>query len=278
MNLGAQKKKAEVYERAEQQLDRLETMILMAIDANPTVDERYERYGLVELVDISASIRTENRAPDRFYTFDATSSDRIFTTDYRLLANHPSEIIGSGTESMVMTNDGIIKWLAYFPTRKPKIGVATLGKADKWFEVHYMDGTTSGWNGYQKRYAAITKDGAPLSVKFMGQKQGLHDSKKDKIILHCSLIEDAHRSTAFLATASSGKTAVFPVGIDGYKDFFSLRDAPRDTPTKRLNPILHWVRRHLRRQETDAPVEVRKHLRGTETVTIGGMTATISPN
>jgi len=270
---------AEVKEQAEEQLDRLETMILMAIDAVATVDSKPEKAGLIELVDVSTVVKTENRSPDRFYTFDAADRNRIFTTDYRLLANHPSEIIGSGVESMVMTENGTIKWLGYFPTRKPRLGVATIGKADKWFEEHYMEGSAfSGWGRYFKRYAAITKEGAPLSVKIMGQKQGIFDPKKEKIIIHCSLVEDAHRQTAFLATASAGKTAVFPVGIDGYKEFFSLRDAPRQTPTKRLNPILHWVRRHIRRPDADRPIEVKKHLRGTETVSIGGMTATISPN
>lgn len=268
----------------EKALDEVETMLLFAIDSSPSIDMRWYPLGKLK-IETSAikKFKFPDRAPNKFFTFDVCDKDRIYTRDYRLLLNHPSEIINDGIETMILnTDNNTMTWTGTFPTRKPNRDFIAIGKADKWYEAHTLTGSANkGWNSYIKGYAAIDKNGKPLIIKALGNFANIPNHMLDDSlvpILQCSIAEDAGRANSFKATVSEHASVIFPIGIDGYKDFFALREAPRNTPTKRLNPILHWVKKHLRQSKDQGSIEVKKYLRGTETVTIGGLTATISPN
>lgn len=268
----------------EKKLDQIETMLLFALESPPPKNTSWRRDGVLGMEKSAISaFRFPDRFPEKFYTFDACDNDRLYTIDYECLLNHPSDIVGHGIEIMTIgEDDGVIKWTGTFPTRKPDRGFVALGHADKWYGVCSLIGNAnSGWIDYYKAYAAIDKNGRPLLVKGLGlhrQDPASLRSNSLQIILQCSMAEDASRANAFKAMVTDHASVMFPIGMDGYKDFFALRDAPRNTPTKRLNPILHWVKKHLRQSKNKDSIEVKKHLRGVETVTIGGLTATISPN
>lgn len=264
----------------EQALDKLETLILFSIERPSIIDKKIRQQGLWDVIDASSYVKFDNRRPNRFYTFGITENDRLYTTDHNLLINHAADIIGDGAETMCISrNDNLVKWMGFYPTRPPLRNFVSIGKADKWYEMHYMSGNVKqGWTNYQKYYAALNKDGKSIPVKMISSKQIWSQYDVDQIIMACSIIEDAHRINSFTATASLDATAIFPVSLEGYKDFFKLREAPRNTPTGRLNPILHWVKKYIRQCKNDKLVEVKKYLRGTESVTIDGMTATLSPN
>ena len=267
----------------EQALDKIETLLLLALEKRPAIKNNWFIDGLKECKDAIKCYKFPHRTPNKFYTFDALDNDRLFTPDYDLLISHPYDIVGNGLEVLHVSDDtGIAKWMGFFPTTKPKTGFVAIGTADQWYEMHYMHGNVNhGWVDYAKSYTAIDRKGCPLLIKPLNfGKQTLKDMKEEsiQIILACSIAEDAHRKNAFRATVSDFAMAIFPIGLEGYKEFFALRDAPRNTPTGKLNPILHWVKKHIRQTKTGKVVDVSKHLKGTESVTIGGLTATLSPN
>jgi hypothetical protein len=64
----------------------------------------------------------------------------------------------------------------------------------------------------------------------------------------------------------------------GVKEFWKLRDVPHGS--KRRSALLHWVNDHWRKTRNDPDVEayVRKHLRGSEELTQGNLSAIITPS
>lgn len=76
----------------------------------------------------------------------------------------------------------------------------------------------------------------------------------------------------------AGKQLFFPATERAVKDLARLREAPRTTPSGRLNPLLHWVTEHLRRvgqREQERFIPVSEHLRGTERFVIDDYAAEI---
>lgn len=64
----------------------------------------------------------------------------------------------------------------------------------------------------------------------------------------------------------------------GVKEFWKLRDIPEGK--KRRSALLHWVESHFRKTRVDPDVEsyVRKHMRGSEDLTMGKFCAKITPS
>jgi hypothetical protein len=64
----------------------------------------------------------------------------------------------------------------------------------------------------------------------------------------------------------------------GVKEFWKLRDIPAGK--KRRDALLHWVNDHWRKKRNDPDVEhyVRKHLRGSESITYKSFSAKIIPS
>lgn len=267
---------------AESALDKIETLLLFGLDKAETIKPKWEKdshvYNARSAIDL---FRFDDRWPNRSYSFDPMDLSREFTADRELLLAHPSEIIGSGAETMFLNSEnGCVKWMRIEPCRKPERGFAAIGRADKWYAAHYRFGSSAeGWKDYIKGYTAISKNGAPLLVKNMQCSKGIDLRKdSDQIIMMCSIIEDAHRTDSFLVSTKIESELLFPVGYDSYRSFFDLRDAPKNTPTGRRNPIVHWVASHLRETKSGANTEVKRHLRGVCEVEIDGIRATITPN
>jgi len=265
-------------------LDDLETLLLFAMEAPENTDTKWRRTGR-DVFSRSAidQYRFDDRTPQSAYTFDLMDEGRIFTLDHNDLLAHPSEIIGDGAECMIVDhNNNLVKWSRIEPCRKPARGFAPIGKADKWYAVHMRNGDPqNGWTDYIKGYNAIAKDGKQIPIKWMNANRfDAYDLQRnaDQIIMMCSIIEDAHRFGAFLASTRVTSEILFPVGYDSYRDFFSLRDAPRNTPSGKRNPILHWVTSHIRKTQSGKEAHVKQHLRGVADVEIDGIKARITPN
>jgi hypothetical protein len=265
-------------------IDDLETLVLFAIDPPSKINVRWENTNnLVQAKSALQCYRFDDAEPRLAYTFDLLDDGRLFTTDHRMLINHPSDIIGDGAETIMFDYNGnVVKWMKIEPCKKPSRGFVTIGKADKWYAVHFRAGNPKqGWSDYIKGYSAINKDGKQIPVKWMQENRyDCYDRKResDQIILVCSIIEDAHRAGAFLVSAKLGSEIRFPVRYDDYIDFFKLREAPRNTPTGKRNPILHWVASHIRKTQKGKEAHVKKHMRGVSEVEIDGITARITPN
>lgn len=226
--------------------------------------------------------------PKHSYTFDARSGadDRIYTADLSQIVVDPERAIGSRLETMILCDDGMLKWGCIVPMPAPRGGVlrAATNRRASWFCIHHRKiGSDGRQIDYVKRpLALVDGDVVPLLYKDWGvnnfKPAADREEMRVQLALALSVHEDCLREGAYLATVEEGVRLSFPVSAAAYKDFFALRDGPHSTPTGRKNPILHWCRKHMRKVDADpAPVEVQRHTRGTETLTIGPMTLTIQP-
>ena len=77
-----------------------------------------------------------------------------------------------------------------------------------------------------------------------------------------------------IAEASFGSSILFPVGMDAYKEFFSIREAPRKTATGRKNPILHFCQKYVK----GTGKKVEGHWKGTDTIYVDGLGLRIHPS
>lgn len=264
--------------KSEDSIDALETLLIMALEKPKEISLSWHRDGLGESRSAIDMFPFDDAMPSCAYTFDAADDDRIFGDSLDYLIHHPADTIGTGKE-VYFIDDNTIKWSLIEPTRRPAKGFACLGRADKWYAAHYrLASTVNGWFDYVKAYLAIDAKGNPLPVKFMQQKNWKVEHDLIQIHMMCSLIEDAHRAGAVLASVSDQAEIRFPIGGDAYKEFFSLRDGPRETPTGKRNPIIHWVSRHIRKTQTGGFSDVKQHLRGRHEVTINGIHASVEFN
>lgn len=268
----------------ESAFDELETLLIFGMEKPKPETIKWEIVDRFHKAKPAIQLfKFDDREPNSSYTFQFGNNEREFTTDYNLLINHPSEIIGDGKETMfLLPENNQIKWMRIEPCRKPAKGFAPIGSADKWYGVNYRLGNANtGWHTHIKGYTAIAKTGKPVAIKMMqeGSRNNL-ESKNDseQIILMCSIVEDAHRSNSFLVSTKIDSEILFPVGYESYIDFFRFRDGPRNTPTGRKNPIIHWVAKHMRQKNNGGNATVKRHLRGIAELNINGVTARITPN
>lgn len=221
--------------------------------------------------------------PREAYAFDgAASAERDYAAHADYLVVDPRTAIGSGIETMMLCEDGKLKWCKVMPMPKPKGLVAITNKPYGWYVFHYRYITEGEPDFYVKRPFALCDDGSIPLLKALGAAEGYKPAReREEISLQLALVlsvfEDAHRAGSFLASVEEHVRLRFPVGQDAYKKFLILRDGPRDTPTGRKNPILHWCREHIRSTSTGF-AEVETHLRGVEEVRVGPMRLTIEPN
>lgn len=264
-------------------LDQLETMLLMALESAPVERGETEvaRIGGASLFKSDAGVLLPFplRTPKSAYTFELDSEDRLYTYDPTQLLRHPCEIIGEGVEFMAFNGAETLTWGGVYPMRVRPRRVAAIGKPAYWFEYHYRRGTVAnGWYQSAKRVCALTKSGAPVPVKIMQSAEPPSTVDAVSTLLACSILEDAHRANAILATVSSGVEIKFPVEYAAALDLFKLRDEPRNTPTRRRNPLVHWCAKHMRARPGGGESEVRRHLRGITELSIDGITVSLSPN
>ncbi|MFM7010973.1 MAG: hypothetical protein ACKO0Z_16900 [Betaproteobacteria bacterium] len=262
--------------------DKLETLILLALDANhdQTDVARIETKGRRtdghwEIRDQGQLLKFDVMKPKSAYTFDMVDKTRIFaaTTDY--LVRHPAETFGYEAETVVF-GGGLLKWRGFRLLRKPPKGAACLGKASHWYEMHERLVSPDGRGEYVKRLAALDSKGRPLPTLMQGH---IVCGPKDEgvvLVMCASLIEDAHRANTMLAEVKDATGIKFPVPIDDYKHVFAERDGQMNGARRKA--IVHWVARHLRHSTRGKEFAVNKHTRGVQEFTIDGLRIRLTPN
>lgn len=264
----------------EEVTDQLETLILMALDANhDDALTRTEARGLTEgyweVSDQGKLLPFDAMRPASSYTFDMADTSRIFATTPDYLVTHPSEILGDEAET-IMVGGGLLKWYGYRRLRRPPRGVSYLGKPTHWYEMHGRIVAQTGSGEYIKRLVALDARGNPLLVRMQGHVVAAPPREGESLILSASLIEDAHRANTMLAAVKDATEIKFPVPLDDYKDVFAERDGPMNGARRKT--IVHWVARHLRHSTRGKEFAVKKHTRGVQEFTIDGLRIRLTPN
>lgn len=262
----------------QQVTDNLETMILMAMDANVEKIGQVDhyRYGKkVTGIDPGEALGVETMMPHSAYTWDMVDSDRLVATTVNGLVNHPFEIIGDQTETILLLGDAI-RWFGLRRISRPPRGVCCAGKASFWYELHSRIVRVDGFNVYQKRIVPLSYRGIPIPAMFKGcvMCSPLHEGKA--LIQCASAIEDAHRANTMLAAVKDATEIKFPVPIADYKTTFAEREGPMNG--SRRKAILHWVSKHLRNSTRGKEHAVKRYTRGVQEFTIDGLRIRLSPN
>ena len=261
--------------------DKLETLILMALDANhghsvPGTIRREKSTGAVqELHDQGELLDFDEMRPSTAYTFDMADKERIFTTSTDYLVTHPADVLGDEAE-VVMIGDGMLKWRGYRRLRRAPKGVACLGRATHWYEMHMRFVTGNGAGEYYKRVVPISRDGKPLLAQAQGHNVCTPNLEGEMLVLCASVIEDAHRANTILAAVRDATEIKFPVPLDDYKDVFAERDGPMNGARRKA--IVHWVAQHLRHSTRGKEFAVKKHTRGVQEFIIDGLRIRLTPN
>lgn len=266
----------------EEVTDKLETLILMALDANHDqttatgITRRVRAHGGVqELFDQGDLLSIDEMRPASAYTFDMADKDRIFATTVDYLIAHPADVLGDEAE-VVMLDGDMMKWRGYRRMRRAPKGVACLGRATHWYEMHFRYVTGSGAGEYYKRVVPIDRHGKPLLAQAQGHNVCAPNEEGQMLVLCASVIEDAHRANTMLATVKDATEIKFPVPLDDYRDVFAERDGPMNGARRKA--IVHWVARHLRHSTRGMEFAVKKHIRGVQEFTIDGLRIRLTPN
>ena len=261
--------------------DQLETLVLMALDANHENSfTRNEKLGSCdgywEIRDQGRLLSFDAMHPRSSYTFDATDRTRIFAVTPGYLMTHAAETLGDEAEILMLDGNGLLKWYGFRKLRKPPRDVSTIGKPTHWYEAHFRAVTQNGSGEYVKRLVALDRAGKPLPVWISGHCVCAPKVEGASLILTASVIEDAHRTNTMLAALKDATEIKFPVPIDDYKDIFAERDGPLNG--SRRKAIIHWVARHLRHSPRGKEFTVKKHTRGVQEFTIDGLQLRLTPN
>lgn len=266
----------------EQVTDQLETMILMALDANHenafqsgNVLRSKQDGSAVQIVDQGKLLRIDEMRPVSSYTGDMLVDDRIVTWKPDLLLQHPAEILGDECEIMMMSGSDL-RWFGFQKLRSAPKGVTYLGKPTHWYAMHFRQVTPNGLGDYRKRVIPFDKNGNPLVALVQKNIVCSPTTEGACAVVCASIKEDSHRKNTMLAHVKDATEIKFAVPIDDYKSIFSSREGPYSG--NRRKSILHWVKNHLRKSSIGNEVEVKKHLRGIQEFTIDGLKIKISPN
>jgi len=260
-------------------MDELESMILMSLDANNNYQKKnYTTYknNNVECVSTRAenSLRFDDMKPKSCFTMDMSDDSRIYTGNYNLLLNHPSEIIGSEKEVMIFRDNKTMSWCGIRKTKKP-LNVSTIGKASFWYEMHFRDISFDNKQTYSRAVVPINNNGKPLLAKL--QKSWTCNSNMMKYFIYLSsVIEDSFRPNAMLATVKDSTEIIFPVPLDDYKNIFLDREGPMSGARKKA--IIHWVAKHIRKSKKGNSHNVKKHTRGVDNIIVDGLNINIQAN
>lgn len=269
----------------EQLTDKMETMILMALDANHKHTVRvessprrgYKSNGTAEVLeDQGTLLKFGDMHPASAFTFDATDRDRIFAATPDLLVEHPADIIGEQSETIMIDQRGFLKWCGLRRIKTAPRGVSCIGVPSHWYEMHIRLVTINGTGEYFKRVVPIGIRGTPLPAKVQGHWVCSPEKEGIGLILCASLIEDAYRANTMLAEVKDATEIKFPVPIDDYKNVFAKREGPLNG--SRRKAIVHWVASHFRNSTRGNEYEVKRYTRGVQEFSIDGIRIRITPN
>lgn len=228
------------------------------------------KHGYSEYFDFSPIL------PSSPVVFDM-SSDRLYTGSEDMLIIDPIAELEKGIETASIF-EGVFTWVKMILCRKKPKMINTFGRAFAWVEVHVRNLDEKGNEDYFLECYPVNRKGVVMPYKIEGWN--LSDDyrrKRGQVIARCSMLEDYNRAGAIKAKAEiedGGLSIRFPLEQGKQKEFFKLRDAPRETPTGRLNPIIHFCSDHIRNRNGET-VKVSGHWRGREKITIDGMTLTL---
>lgn len=232
--------------------------------------------------DVGVKLKFRPMRPRLSYTFQSIDADvdqkseRIFTTDARLLLASVQDLLGSEAEVAFLCGDRV-KWTGLRRLVKAPRGVWVASPGATMYEFHYREIFESGASTYFKRVCAISKSGKPVQCLIEGSRGSGANMEGEQAVIAASVIEDAHRHDALTATISESGSIIVPVPLGEHKELFALRDAPL-TPSGRRKAILHWVASHTRKTRGDSPITVQEHTRGVREFSIDGMTVRLEPN
>jgi len=262
--------------------DNLETLLLLAMDSEKYKMQRFlqrdsRKLGLEkEIVSVGDLLKIPDKKPFEAYTFDAMDDGRLYTSGIDLLSSHPLDIIEDGIET-ILFYENQLKWVRLEIIKRPK-GFICIGKAEEWVAIHFRRINTQGAQEYVKEAFPVDKKGNVLPVKIEGwnlSEKGIRYEYEEQMSISCSIVDDAKRKGALLAKASVESSIVFPIAHGAHKEFFAMRDGPRETPSGKKNPIIHFCQKHIRKTD-GKETEVKGHWRGREKITIDGMSIEIS--
>lgn len=263
-------------------LDKLETLLVFALcsDHKKSIETktslRDSRTGMsLSICDQGELLRLDHMSPESFYTIDVSDRERIFTCDKNQLLSHPADILQEKSEVM-MLSDGLMKWTGFRKINKLPRGVCFPWRPHVFYEYHFRAMLESGAGEYSKRIVAFDKKGNVVPAMIQGHGVGSPNIEGISSIVAASIIEDAHRSNAMLASVKDSAEVKFPVPLDDYKEIFSDRDGPFNGSRKKS--IIHWVAKHIRKSKSGNYGEVKKHVRGVDKFTMCGMEVSIKAN
>lgn len=204
--------------------------------------------------------------------------DRLFSTSVDYLAFNPCDTINNGFETAFLLENEF-KWSSVsICNRKPR-KMTCFGKPYAWIQVQHRFYRPDDSQELYIEHFPIRKDGSIMRFGIEGWNANIDLAEiQAQFILRLSLMEDFKRSNALRVSAShtnDGRGVKFALTNGAQSDFFKLRDEPRNTPTKRLNPIIHFVEKHARKSH-GKEVGVSAHWRGVRDIKIDGMSLSIS--
>lgn len=258
----------------EQTEDLMEHMLAVALcaDAPPTNDNhqgggmKLGRWAGGGMCTMTAELPT--RKPTQAYAHcRSLDGERLVTTTHELLLAHPADLIGDGCEVM-MLDGGVAHWRRLEPAKRLPRDLAAVGRVHFWAALHLRGIAANGVQSYHSTLVPFARSGQPLAAQLRGAWVCKPTNLGMDAIVACSLIEDAQRPNAMLASVRDGVELTFPVGEDAYLEAFALRDAPT-TAQGRRRALLHWVAKHMRTTRRGLG-EVKRHMRGVAEFDIGG--------
>lgn len=267
--------------------DRLETAIILALHSGKMMDAKGKAikngdgWELQE-IHLDQFCPTKNMKPKDCFITEGRG-DRLYTADLSQIVVDPVSAIGARLETMMVCDDGSLKWNGIRPMNPPRGLAAISNRPVRWFEFHFRHIGNDGRNIVYVRRPFCISNGDVVMIRVMGSWRGFNPESdraemREQLALVLSVYEDAVRENSYLATVEDGVRLSFPVGSEAYREYFALRDAPTKTPTGRRNPILHWCAKHIRRTPRGKDTSVRRHERGVSSITVGPMTLSLESN
>jgi hypothetical protein len=257
---------------SEQVLDRVESTLLFILDGEQVQPKTYnsERGVWIEATqDDSKHIPAlPIECPIMLSPgIELHALPRVYTDDPNQLITPVSDLVGEVVESILVDESDIVQWHALRPVAKlPRRYYAVGSPAGcTFYEQHYRE-----WNchfpesGCYFRYfrAYHERTNNWYQVLGPGEIPGRKLTKaRQCLTLACSVQEDAN--LFWKIKLSEGKAACV-ISADGTAvlDLFANREGPR-TPGGRRRPLMHWVRRHVRKSRGMNRIqEVQEYLKG----------------
>ena len=258
----------------EQTEDLMEHMLAVALCADAPASNDYHQgsgYTMPRWIDggmASMTAEMPMRLPKRAFAYSSDlDGERIYATTHELLMCHPAEIIGNGFEVMSIHKDYSL-WTMLEPVKRLPRGLAAVGRVHYWAAIFMRCINENGMQTYHSSMVPFSKSGQPLAATWRGAWVSKPTNLGRDAIGACSMVEDAQRPNAMLASVSDGVELTFPVEENAYLEAFALRDAPTTAQGKR-RALLHWVAKHIRRTK-HGNTEVRRHMRGVHEFNLGG--------